>query len=66
MDCVRSCEEWSGVWSIPLLDVLVMEVIHQNFTVVVAGSIPTIGEFHAVGPGACKKALFACLATNVN
>ena len=43
-----------------------MEVIHQNLTVVVAGSIPTIGELHVVGPGACKKALFDCLATNVN
>ena len=29
----------------------------------VAGSIPTIGDFHAVGP--CKKAVFACLATDV-
>ena len=27
----------------------------------VAGSIPTIGDFHTVGP--CKKAVFACLAT---
>ena len=30
----------------------------------VAGSIPTIGDFHTVGP--CKKAVFACLATDVN
>ena len=29
----------------------------------VAGSIPTIGDFHTVGP--CKKAVFACLATDV-
>ena len=29
----------------------------------VAGSIPTIGDFHIVGP--CKKAVFACLATDV-
>ena len=29
----------------------------------VAGSIPTIGDFHTVGP--CKKAVFACLATGV-
>ena len=29
----------------------------------VAGSIPTIGDFHTVGP--CKKAVFACLATHV-
>ena len=28
----------------------------------VAGSIPTIGDFHTVGP--CKKAVFACLATD--
>ena len=27
----------------------------------VARSIPTIGDFHTVGP--CKKAVFACLAT---
>ena len=30
----------------------------------VAGSIPTIGDFHTVGP--CKKAVFACLVTDVN
>ena len=30
----------------------------------VAGSIPTIGDFHTVGPS-CKKAVFACLATDV-
>ena len=30
----------------------------------VASSIPTIGDFHTVGP--CKKAVFACLATDVN
>ena len=29
----------------------------------VAGSIPTIGDFHTIGP--CKKAAFACLATDV-
>ena len=29
----------------------------------VAGSIPTIGDFHTVGP--CKTAAFACLATDV-
>ena len=29
----------------------------------VAGSIPTIGDLHTVGP--CKKAVFACLATDV-
>ena len=29
----------------------------------VAGSIPTISDFHTVGP--CKKAVFACLATDV-
>ena len=29
----------------------------------VAGSIPTIGDFHTVGPR--KKAVFACLATDV-
>ena len=29
----------------------------------VAGSIPTIGDFHTVGP--CKKAVFACWATDV-
>ena len=29
----------------------------------VAGSIPTIGDFHTVSP--CKKAVFACLATDV-
>ena len=29
----------------------------------VAGSIPTIGDIHTVGP--CKKAVFACLATDV-
>ena len=29
----------------------------------VAGSIPTIGDFHTVGP--CKTAVFACLATDV-
>ena len=29
----------------------------------VAGSIPMIGDFHTVGP--CKKAVFACLATDV-
>ena len=29
----------------------------------VAGSIPTIGDFHTVGP--CKKAVFACLATDI-
>ena len=29
----------------------------------VAGSVPTIGDFHTVGP--CKKAVFACLATDV-
>ena len=29
----------------------------------VAGLIPTIGDFHTVGP--CKKAVFACLATDV-
>ena len=29
----------------------------------VAGSIPTIGDFHTVGP--CKKAAFASLATDV-
>ena len=29
----------------------------------VAGSIPTIGDYHTVGP--CKKAVFACLATDV-
>ena len=29
----------------------------------VAGSIPTIGDFHTVGP--CKKAVFACLVTDV-
>ena len=29
----------------------------------VAGSIPTIGDFHTVGP--CEKAVFACLATDV-
>ena len=28
-----------------------------------AGSIPTIGDFYIVGP--CKKAVFACLATDV-
>ena len=28
-----------------------------------AGLIPTIGDFHTVCP--CKKAVFACLATNV-
>ena len=28
----------------------------------VAGSIPTIGDFHTIGP--CKKAVFACLATD--
>ena len=27
----------------------------------VAGSIPTIGDFHTVGP--CKKAVFACFVT---
>ena len=30
----------------------------------VAGSIPTIGNFHTAGP--CKKGVFACLATDVN
>ena len=30
----------------------------------VAGSIPTIGDFHTVDPS--KKAVFACLATDVN
>ena len=34
----------------------------QNLTCT-AGSIPTIGDFHTVGP--CKKAVFACLATDV-
>ena len=29
----------------------------------VAGSIPTIGDLHTVGP--CEKAVFACLATDV-
>ena len=29
----------------------------------VAGLIPTMGDFHTVGP--CKKAVFACLATEV-
>ena len=29
----------------------------------VAGSIPTIGDFYTVDP--CKKAVFACLATDV-
>ena len=29
----------------------------------IAGSIPTIGDLHTVGP--CKKAVFACLATDV-
>ena len=29
----------------------------------VAGSISTIGDFHTVGP--CKKAVFACLATEI-
>ena len=29
----------------------------------VAGSISTIGDCHTVGP--CKKAVFACLATDV-
>ena len=29
----------------------------------VAGLIPTMGDFHTVGP--CKKAVFACLATDV-
>ena len=29
----------------------------------VAGSIPTIDDFHTVGP--CQKAVFACLATDV-
>ena len=29
----------------------------------VAGSIPMIGDFHIVGP--CKKAVFACLASDV-
>ena len=29
----------------------------------VAGLIPTIGDFHTVGP--CKKAVFACLTTDV-
>ena len=29
----------------------------------VAGSIPTIGDFHTVGP--CNKAVYVCLATDV-
>ena len=29
----------------------------------VVGLIPTIGNFHTVGP--CKTAVFACLATDV-
>ena len=29
----------------------------------VAGSIPTIADYHTVGP--CKKAVFACLATDI-
>ena len=37
--------------------------VSDNYIVKVAGSIPTIGDFHTVGP--CKKAVFACLATDV-
>ena len=55
---MQEVENICGVWR-PVVYVVSAELSEGK----VVGSIPTIGDLHTVGR--CKKAVFACLATDV-